>query len=84
MRYRGAKVERPKAGGEQSAHFARDGKRGCSQKRKRIYVRPGWTNDNYWTGELNDPNNAYNVNVGNGNNGNDNVDNPNNRVVCGR
>lgn len=42
-----------------------------------------WPSNNYWTGELNDPNNARIVNLDNGNDNNDNVNNPNS-VVCRR
>ena len=62
-----------------------DGGCGCPQKRKRIMQgSAGWPNNNYWTGELNDVNNAYNVNIDNGSNDNNGNLNNSNSVVCRR
>jgi hypothetical protein len=74
----------PKTGGEQNARPNLVGGCGCSRKRKRKCSRSGWRAYNYWSGELNDDNNAYNVNVENGSNTNNgNLDNTNS-VVCRR
>ena len=57
--------------------------RGCSHKRKRNNWRPGWPDNNYWTGEANGADNAFNVNLNDGNDNGNNVGNDN-RVACRR
>jgi hypothetical protein len=82
-RYRGAKVERPEAGGEQA--------RGVPDGQPRLFPKEetqkvgSLPSDNYWTGTVNADNagNSWNVND---NGGNVNVNNDNqsndNRVAC--
>jgi hypothetical protein len=53
-------------------------------KEKTQYVDAGWPNNWYWTGEANDTDNAYNVNLNDGNNNNGNNVNNHNPVACRR
>ena len=46
-------------------------------------MRSGWPDNNYWTGEANDTDNAFNVNLNDGNDNGNNVGNSN-HVACRR